>query len=141
MGGGGYTTGAGKATTGGSGDGNCTVNITTVNAAQGGAFFPIADTTATTLVLGASAAPGNGTATFCIVKQIATDITSGMTSANKILTLRNSDADLKGLALPATSNAGSAIYVDGYSSIAGRYAEPVAATSPSVPARRVRACT
>lgn len=116
MGGGGYTTGAGKATTGGSGDGNCTVNITTVNAAQGGAFFPIADTTATTLVLGASAAPGNGTATFCIVKQIATDITSGMASANKILTLRNSDADLKGLALPATSDAtGSAIYgKDGY---------------------------
>jgi len=116
MGGGGYTTGAGKATTGGSGDGNCTVNITTVNAAQGGAFFPIADTTATTLVLGASAAPGNGTATFCIVKQIATDITSGMTSANKILTLRNSDADLKGLAFPATSDAtGSAIYgKDGY---------------------------
>jgi len=114
-GGGGYTTGAGKATTGG-GDGNCTVDITTVNAANQGAFFPIADTTANTLILAANANPPDGAATFVIVKRVATDITSGMTTGNKILTIRNADADLKYFSIPLTSSAsGSSIYgTDGY---------------------------
>jgi len=114
-GGGGYTTGAGKATTGG-GDNNCTVNIITVNTANQGAFFPIADTTANTLILNASANPPDGTATFVIVKRVATDITSGMITGNKILTLRNADADLKYFSIPLTSNAsGSSVYgTDGY---------------------------
>ena len=76
-----------------------------------GAFYTITDTTATTLVLTNGDAPGNGTATFCIVKHISTDITSGMTSGHKILTLRDSDADLKPFAIPATADAtGSASY-------------------------------
>ena len=115
-GGGGYTTGAGKATTGGTGDGNCTVNITTVNSATQGAFFPIDDTTAGTLILSAGANPPDGAATFVIVKRVATDVTSGMTSGNKILTIRNSDVDLKYFALALTSDAsGSNVYgKDGY---------------------------
>ena len=85
-------------------------------ASGAGALYQITDTTATTIVLSNGDAPGDGTATFCIFKLVPTDITSGMTSGNKILTLRNSDADLKGFALPATSDAaGSSLYGnDGY---------------------------
>jgi len=76
-----------------------------------GALYAITDTTATTLVLTASDAPGDGTATFCIFKLVATDITNGMTTGQKILTLRDSDADLKGFALPATADGtGAAAY-------------------------------
>lgn len=84
--------------------------------AETGAFYTITDTTATTLVLSNGDAPGDGTATFVIVKHIGTDITSGMTSGHKILTLRNSDADLKPFAIPATADAtGAAAYgTDGY---------------------------
>lgn len=85
-------------------------------AAGAGALYAVTDTTATTAVLTNGDAPGDGTATFCIFKIIATDITSGMTSGHKILTLRDSDADLKGFALPATADAtGAAAYGnDGY---------------------------
>jgi uncharacterized membrane protein YgcG len=69
-----------------------------------GAFYAITDTTATTLLLTNGDAPGNGTATFCIVKHIATDISAGCTSGQKILTLRDADADLKGFAIPATTD-------------------------------------
>lgn len=81
-----------------------------------GAFYTIADTTATSLILTNGAAPGNGTATFCIVRHVATDVTNGMTSGSRILTLRNSDADLKAFAIPATSDGtGAAAYgADGY---------------------------
>ncbi len=84
--------------------------------AETGAFYTITDTTATTLVLSNGDAPGDGTATFVIVKHIGTDITSGMTSGHKILTLRNSDADLKPFAIPATADAtGATAYGnDGY---------------------------
>jgi len=84
--------------------------------AEAGAFYVIADTTPTTIVLTNGDAPGNITATFCVVKHIATDITSGMSTGNKILTLRDADADLKGFAIPATSDGtGSASYGnDGY---------------------------
>ena len=79
--------------------------------AETGAFYQVADTTATTVVLANGAAPGNITATFCIFKLVATDITNGMTSGHKILTLRDSDASLKGFALPATADGtGSATY-------------------------------
>jgi hypothetical protein len=82
-----------------------------------GVFYDIADTTPTTLVLAASSAPGNGTATFVIVRHVSVDITAGMTSGNHgILTLRDADADLKPFAIPATSDGtGSANYGnDGY---------------------------
>lgn len=81
--------------------------------ASGGAgvLYDITDTTATTIVLTDGDAPGNGAATFSIFKTITTDITTGMSTGNKILTLRNSDADLKAFAIPATSDAtGSAVY-------------------------------
>jgi len=81
-----------------------------------GAFYAITDTTPTTLVLTASDAPGDGTATFVICKHIATDIGGGCTSAQKILTLRDADADLKPFAIPATTDgSGAAAYGnDGY---------------------------
>jgi hypothetical protein len=80
-------------------------------ASGAGAFYTITDTTATTLILTNGDAPGNGTATFVIVKHISTDVTSGMTTGQNILTLRNSDADLKPFALPATADAtGAAAY-------------------------------
>lgn len=111
-GGGGYTTGAAKVTTGGSGDGNCTVNITTVSAANGGALYPITSNTATTVVLANGAIPTNGTATFVIFKLVNTDITDVVgSSGSKIVSLRNSDADLKAFGLPLLTNAtGSAVY-------------------------------
>ena len=78
-----------------------------------GTRFTINSNTATALTL-ASGTPASGV--YEIVKDTATDITSGMTSANKILTLRDADANLKGLAVPATSDAtGAAAYgTDGY---------------------------
>jgi len=79
--------------------------------AETGALYDITDTTATTIVLTNGDAPGNITATFVVLKTITTDITNGMTSGHKILTLRDSDADLKAFALPATANGtGSATY-------------------------------
>jgi hypothetical protein len=79
--------------------------------AETGAFYQVVDTTATTIILANGAAPGNITATFCVFKLVATDITSGMTTGHKILTLRDTDASLKGFALPATASAsGSAAY-------------------------------
>jgi len=68
-----------------------------------GVLYAVTDTTATTLTL--SGSPANGTATFCIFKLVATDITSGMSSGNKILTLRDTDTDLKAFAIPATADA------------------------------------
>ena len=74
-----------------------------------GVLYAVTDTTATTLTL--SGSPANGTATFCMFKLVATDITSGMTSGNKILTLRDTDTNLKAFAIPATSDAtGAAAY-------------------------------
>jgi hypothetical protein len=79
--------------------------------AETGAFYQIVDTTATTIILANGAAPGNITATFCIFKLVATDITSGMTSGHRILTLRDADASLKGFALPLTADvSGAASY-------------------------------
>lgn len=123
-GGGGYTTGAGKATSNSiSGPGTgCTVNITTVNSAGGGALYPIDDNAATTLTLANTAAPPNGTATFSVFRLIPTDITINpmtglsMTSGHKISTLRNSDVNLGPFAIPASSDSvGSIVYGnDGY---------------------------
>lgn len=76
-----------------------------------GAFYTITDTTATTLLLTNGDAPGNGAATFCICKHIATDVGGGCTSGQKILTLRDADADLTAFAIPATTDAaGAAAY-------------------------------
>lgn len=76
-----------------------------------GAFYAVTDTTATTLLLTNGDAPGNGTATFCICRHVATDVGGGCTSGQKILTLRSADADLKAFAIPATTDGtGSATY-------------------------------
>jgi hypothetical protein len=77
-----------------------------------GVLYPaIADTTANTIILANGSAPGNGTATFSVFRTVATDITTGMTSGNRILTLRNSDADLKAFGIPLTSDGtGSPVY-------------------------------
>ena len=76
-----------------------------------GAWYAITDTTATTILLTNGDAPGNGVATFVICKHIATDIGGGCTSGQKILTLRDADADLKAFAIPATTDGtGAAAY-------------------------------
>jgi hypothetical protein len=76
-----------------------------------GAWYTITDTTATTIILTNADTPGNGTATFYIAKVISVDITAGMTTGNRILTLRDADADLKPFAIPATvDGTGSNIY-------------------------------
>ena len=76
-----------------------------------GAFYAITGTTATTLLLTNGDAPGNGTATFCIVKHVAVDVGAGCVSGQRILTLRDADADLKAFAIPATTDAtGAAAY-------------------------------
>lgn len=95
---------------------DCWCYIAEANSGAGGLYGPITDTTANAIVLANAAAPGDGTATFCVFKLVATDITAGITTGHKILTLRNSDANLKGFAIPETSSgAGAAAYGnDGY---------------------------
>lgn len=76
-----------------------------------GAWYVITATTATTIVLTNGDAPGNGAATFVICKHISTDVGGGCTSGQKILTLRDSDADLNPFAIPATTDgSGAAAY-------------------------------
>ena len=74
-------------------------------ASGAGAWYTITNTTPTTIVLTNGDVPGNGTATFYIAKVINVDITAGMTSGNRILTLRDADANLKPFAIPATGDA------------------------------------
>jgi len=78
-----------------------------------GTRFTISSNTATTITV-SSGNPASGP--YEIVIDTSTDISSGMTSGNKILTLRDSDADLKGFAIPATSDGtgASAYGTDGY---------------------------
>ena len=73
------------------------------------ASFAITASTPTTLTLAGS--PADGTCTFWLHKTIIRDITAGMTSGHKILTLRDGDNDLNAFAIPATADAtGSASY-------------------------------
>jgi len=73
-----------------------------------GTRFTINSNTATALTL-AAGTPASGA--YEIVKDTGTDITGGMTSGHKILTLEDGDADLKGFAIPATADAtGAAAY-------------------------------
>jgi len=78
-----------------------------------GSFFTINSNTGTVLTL-ASGTPASGP--YVIMRSVSTDITSGMSSGNRILTLRDADADLKAFAVPLTSDgSGSATYGnDGY---------------------------
>lgn len=69
-----------------------------------GGFFPIIETSENALLLPADAKIGDGTATFCIVRHVETDVTLGMDSGKRISSLRDADPDLKAFALPATSN-------------------------------------
>jgi hypothetical protein len=69
-----------------------------------GEFFPIIETTENSLILPAGVKLENGTATFCIVRHIDTDVTLGMDSGDRIATLRNTDSDLKAFAIPAASS-------------------------------------
>lgn len=76
-----------------------------------GGWYVINDTYTNALILVNGSNPGNGTATFWIGKQISIDITAGMTSGHRILTLRDADADLKPFAIPLTADVnGSPIY-------------------------------
>jgi sulfatase modifying factor 1 len=84
-----------------------------------GERFDITDTTATVLTLSTPGSLGNNTpasGAYEILKAVDVNITSGMSSGNNILTLRDSDADLKAFAIPATSDTtGSTTYgKDGY---------------------------
>jgi len=78
-----------------------------------GTRFTISSNTATVITV-ASGNPASGV--YEIVKDTGVNITSGMSSGHKILTLRDTDAALKGFAIPATADAtGAAQYgTDGY---------------------------
>ena len=67
-----------------------------------GALYYIDSNTADTLSIDGADTPATGP--YTVRRVVATDITSGMSSGNRILTLRNTDADLKAFALPATSD-------------------------------------
>jgi len=93
----------------------------TVNAFAGcflydavGSLFYIDSNTATALAIDGASTPIAGA--YTILKVVAVNITSGMSSGNRILTLRDADADLKPFMIPATADAtGSATYGnDGY---------------------------
>jgi len=79
-----------------------------------GNLYYIDSNTATVLSFPVANTPSAGA--YTILRLVSTDITSGMASSNKILTLRNADADLKPFAIPATSDGtGAATYGnDGY---------------------------
>lgn len=79
-----------------------------------GTRHAVASNTATVLALSSGLTPASGV--YEALKAVATDIVAGMSSGNKILTLRNSAADLKPFAVPATSDGtGAAAYGnDGY---------------------------
>lgn len=80
-----------------------------------GVLHLIASNTATVLTLTAGGATPTAGA-YSILKYVATNVTTGMSSGNRILTLQNSDANLKSFAIPATSDGtGAAKYgADGY---------------------------
>jgi hypothetical protein len=69
---------------------------------------------ATQIFFQAATTPAAGP--YTILRLVATNITAGMATGNRILTLRNTDADLKALAIPATSDGtGATAYgKDGY---------------------------
>ena len=72
-----------------------------------GSLFYIDSNTATALTIDATPSAG----AYTVLKLVSTDITAGMATGNKILTLRNADADLKPFAIPATADGtGSATY-------------------------------
>jgi len=73
-------------------------------AGDNGGFIPIVGTSMNGLLLSAGGEIKNGTATFCIVRHIDTDVTRGIDSGSRITSLRYSDRDLKAFAIPATSN-------------------------------------
>ncbi len=111
----------GKSTATAAGSLTDSVKAWTVNAFAGcflydaaGALYHIDSNTATALAIDGADTPTAGA--YTILKVVATNITAGMVSGNRILTLRNADANLKPFAIPATSDAtGSATYGnDGY---------------------------
>lgn len=67
-----------------------------------GEFFPISRTTKNSIILPKSNTLTNGTATFCILKHVSTDVTAGMNSGDRITSLRESDDDLKPFAIPGS---------------------------------------
>ena len=87
---------------------SCQLYYAEYNTVAGGSFA-ITASTPTTLTL--SGSPTNGTCTFWIHRTIVRDITDGMTTGQRILTLRDSDNDLNAFALPATADGtGAAAY-------------------------------
>jgi len=81
------------------------VFIAEANSGQGQLFENIQDTTSQTIVLANGANPGNGVATFVILKTLSVDITAGMLSGDKITSLTmDLSSDLSRLAIPLTSS-------------------------------------
>lgn len=69
-----------------------------------GKFFQILNTTKNSIIISKDNIPINGTATFCILKHVATDVTAGMIPGNRITSLRESDDNLKPFAIPGSSD-------------------------------------
>ena len=111
----------GKSTAVAAGSLTDSVKAWTVNAFAGcflydvaGSLFYVDSNTATALTVDGASTPIAGA--YTILKVVAVDITSGMSTGNRILTLRDADADLKAFNIPATSDGtGSSVYGnDGY---------------------------
>ena len=79
-----------------------------------GTRHAIIGNSATALTLSSGLTPA--TDVYEVVRAVNTDITAGMSSGNRTLTLRNADADLKPFAMAATSDAAGATKygTDGY---------------------------
>jgi len=69
-----------------------------------GNFFQILHTTKNSIIIPKENIPISGTATFCILRHVATDVTAGMSSGDRITSLRESDDNLKPFAIPGSSN-------------------------------------
>ena len=67
-----------------------------------GEFFPISRNTKNSIILPKGTTLTNGTATFCILKHVTTNVTVGMNSGDRITSLRESDDDLKPFAIPGS---------------------------------------
>jgi len=81
------------------------VFIAEANDTEGALYQNIQDTTPTTIVLPNGADPGDGIATFVILKTGSTDITQGMLSENLITSLiTDISSDLSRMTIPATSD-------------------------------------
>jgi len=79
------------------------VYVAEANNGMGG-LYPVAVTAKDALTLSQGSDPGDGIATFVIVRHVSKNVTAGMSSGDRINSLSETDPDLKAFAIPATTN-------------------------------------